>query len=81
MRMIASSIMNASGIFTADKTVKYDPAKPVLKFAIGGQTVADLRRLRQAGSGVLCRDRTQICRNIAAKRRASRPSGAVNSTM
>jgi hypothetical protein len=35
MRMIASSIMNASGIFTADKTVKYDPAKPVLKFAIG----------------------------------------------
>jgi uncharacterized protein YijF (DUF1287 family) len=35
VRMIANSIMNASGAFTADKTIKYDPARSVLKYKPG----------------------------------------------
>jgi hypothetical protein len=55
--MIASSIMNASGIFTADKAVTSDQAKPVPKLAIGDKlSLTAGRRLRQAGGSVLCRD-------------------------
>jgi hypothetical protein len=37
VRMLCNSIMNNNNIMCADKTIKYDPAKSVLKYRIGDE--------------------------------------------
>jgi hypothetical protein len=37
VRMLCNSIMNSNGWLGADKTIKYDPAKSVLKYHIGNE--------------------------------------------
>ncbi|MEH2565413.1 hypothetical protein [Bradyrhizobium sp. AZCC 2289] len=82
VRMIASSIMNASGIFTADKTVKYDPAKSVLKFAIGDKLSLAARQTASSGRRQRSLPRSSAnTSRYSAKRREFRPSGAINSTI
>ena len=51
VRMLSQAIMNNHGVLQADKSIKYDPAKSVLKYAIGDQiklTEADFTRLSNA---------------------------------
>ncbi len=51
VRMLSQSIMNNHGVLQADKTITYDPAKSVLKYAIGDQvklTEEDFVRLSDA---------------------------------
>jgi hypothetical protein len=51
VRMLCTSILQHGGILAADKTIKYDAAKSVLKLAIGDPIVlrvADFRRLAAA---------------------------------
>lgn len=44
VRMLAASLLEHDGVLTADNTIKYNPAKAVLKLAIG-----DPIRLNEAG--------------------------------
>jgi hypothetical protein len=37
VRMLSNSIMSNGGVMCADKTIKYDPAKSVLKLRIGDE--------------------------------------------
>jgi hypothetical protein len=64
--MIANVIMNASSTFTADKAIKYDPAKSVLKYKPGDKLSLTSDGVARLACRVLCRDRTQIPRNMAA---------------
>ena len=51
VRMLAASLIQHGGVLTADKTIKYDPAKSVLKLKIGepiGLAEADFARLAKA---------------------------------
>ena len=51
VRMLCDSIMNHNGRMSADKTIKYDAAKAVLKYRIGDAislNVADFTRLSAA---------------------------------
>lgn len=51
VRMLASSIMNNDNVMSSDKTIKYDPAKSVLKYRIGDKIAlneADFTRLSGA---------------------------------
>lgn len=46
--MLTSSMMNNNGIMSADKTIKYDPAKSILKYRIGDEI-----KVNQAGFKLL----------------------------
>lgn len=51
VRLLSQAIMNNHGVLQDDKTIKYEPAKSVLKYAIGDQiklTEADFVRLAAA---------------------------------
>jgi hypothetical protein len=51
VRMLANSMMSNNSVMTADKTIKYDPDKSVLKYRIGDEiklTEADFIRLSAA---------------------------------
>ncbi len=51
VRMISASLVNNGGKLTADKTIKYDPAKSVLGYQIGDDialTADDFERLSTA---------------------------------
>lgn len=51
LRMLSMSIMNNRGALAADKTIKYDPAKSVLKLRVGDTialSAADFTRLAAA---------------------------------
>lgn len=51
VRLLSQAIMNNHGMLQADKTIKYDPSKSVLKYAIGDEiklTEADFTRLSDA---------------------------------
>ncbi|MET0556912.1 MAG: hypothetical protein ABW221_27985, partial [Vicinamibacteria bacterium] len=51
VRMLCTSILQNDGHLAADKTVKYDPAKSVLKLPVGAQIelkAADVKRLAKA---------------------------------
>ena len=51
VRMLAASLIQHAGVLTADKTIKYDPAKSVLKLKIGEPIAlaeADFARLAKA---------------------------------
>jgi hypothetical protein len=37
VRMICSSLLQGGGVMTADKTIKFDPAKSILKLKIGDE--------------------------------------------
>ncbi|MEO7720026.1 MAG: hypothetical protein ABIY70_27875 [Capsulimonas sp.] len=51
VRMLCSSVLQNQGVLTADKTIKYNSAKAILKIEIGQEielTEADFVRLSQA---------------------------------
>jgi hypothetical protein len=51
VRMLCNSILQNRAILTADKTIKYNPSKAVLQFAIGQEIrmrLPDFIRLRDA---------------------------------
>jgi hypothetical protein len=51
VRTLCHSIMNNHSILTADKTIKFDPAKSVLKYRVGDKIEvkeADFKRLASA---------------------------------
>jgi hypothetical protein len=51
VRMLCTSILQHDGRLTADKTIKYDPAKSVLQLKIGDPialSAADVKRLAKA---------------------------------
>ncbi len=51
VRMLCNSMMNNHNMMGADKTIKYDPAKSVLKYRVGDEiklNEADFIRLSSA---------------------------------
>lgn len=51
VRMLCNSMLNSNHVMSADKTIKYDPAKAVLKYRIGDEiklTEAGFVRLSEA---------------------------------
>ena len=51
VRLLCTSILQNGGLLAADKTIKYDPTKSVLKLAIGDRiapSASDFRRLATA---------------------------------
>lgn len=51
VRLIGDAIMNNNGVLETDNTIKYDPAKSVLKYKVGDEiklTEADFRLLYKA---------------------------------
>ncbi len=49
VRMICNSILQGGGVMTADKTIKFDPAKSILKIPVGHEI-----KLSEADFGLLC---------------------------
>jgi len=51
VRMLCNSMMNSNGMMCADKTIRFDPAKSVLKYRVGDEiklNEADFIRLSSA---------------------------------
>lgn len=53
VRMLTSLIMNNNSVMCADKTIKYDPAKSVLKRRVGDRITLNEAEFTRLGSAFL----------------------------
>lgn len=61
VRMISDSIMEHGGRFTANKTIKYDPAKSVLKLKIGEPVVLNVAGFEKLAKAILGEIEAKFC--------------------
>ncbi len=53
VRMLSNSILNDRGTMAADKTIKYDPKKSVLKYAFGDEVAVNAAGFKKLSAAFL----------------------------